>query len=119
MIQQLRCTITGIVIALVVTLLFNVSYYITFILIGNKDYALNAACMAVVIVLLSVVIDILRNINWHREKPIQSTDLIPKGFNTVQPPKEEPVTVQNTEQIVKKLEQLKEEPEHLQIVKTN
>lgn len=105
---ELKCTIIGIIIALVLTGLFNASYWFTMLVINNQPYALNLACASIIVTLIGIVIDIIRSINFDKPKPAIESDLTPKGYTTVFPEKE---TVLNTEQEVFDLEQdeIKEE----------
>lgn len=102
---ELKCTIIGIIIALVLTGLFNASYWFTMLVINNQPYSLNLACASIVVTLLGVIIDIIRSINFSKPKQVIESDLTPKGFTTIFPERE---TVLNTEQEVSDLAQKKE-----------
>lgn len=105
-IKSLSCAITGVIIALGVTLMFNTSYYVTLFLAESKEYALNMGCVAVAIILMGVILDIVKSIDWSKKikEPIEN-DLTPRGVKPVVLP-DKPIE-QNNEQRVQKLEQTK------------
>lgn len=83
-ITTLKCTVIGIILALIITLVFNVSYYITMLVLSNSQYALNMASAASVIILIGTFIDIFKSIHVEREQA-ELPAKEPKIERTVQP----------------------------------
>jgi hypothetical protein len=107
---ELKCTIIGIIIALVLTGLFNASYWFTMLVINNQPYALNLAGASIIVTLIGVIIDLVRNINFNKPKEVFESDLTPKGYTTIFPDKE---PVLKNEQEVQDLEQEKNQDEKI------
>lgn len=101
---ELKCTIIGIIIALVLTGLFNASYWFTLLVINNKPYSLNLACASIVVTLLGVIIDIIRSIKFDKPKSVIESDLTPKGYTTIFPDRD----VSNTEQESSEVDRIKD-----------
>lgn len=97
--KELKCTIIGIIVALVLTGLFNVAYWFTLLVIDNKQYSLNLACAAILVTVVGVIIDLLRSIHLERPEKVISDDLVPKGYKTVQPPNREEIPEKSTQTV--------------------
>lgn len=83
-IKALKCTAIGIILALFLTAIFNVSYWITLFVLGDKQYALNMALVSSLIILIGTFIDIFKSIHIEKETTELPSKTI-KVATTVEP----------------------------------